>query len=57
MLNSTNKASNMVNGSESQKPITKTRLPKIAKSKRASGIWARKVSPAGIQYLKMEDEV
>merc|ERR1712013_374750 len=24
---------------------------------RASGIWARKVSPAGIQYLKMEDEM
>merc|ERR1711936_903467 len=33
------------------------RLPKIAKSTRASGVWARKVSPAGIQYLKMEDEM
>jgi hypothetical protein len=38
-------------------PARPVRLPKIAKSTRASGIWARKISPAGIQYLKMEDEV
>merc|ERR1712226_1639826 len=35
----------------------KCRLPRIAKSSRASGIWGRKISPAGIQYLKMEDEM
>ena len=35
----------------------KKRLPKIKKSMRASGIWERKISPAGIQYLKMADEV
>merc|ERR1711994_821908 len=29
----------------------------MPKSNRASGIWARKISPAGIQYLKMEDEM
>ena len=45
------------NGLEPQVKAVKTRLPKIAKSSRASGIWARKTSPAGIMYLKMEDEV
>lgn len=44
-------------GLEPQRAVVKTRLPKIAKSSRASGIWARKISPAGVQYLKMEDEV
>jgi len=44
-------------GLEPQKALVRTRLPKIAKSTRASGVWARKVSPAGIQYLKMEDEM
>ena len=33
------------------------RLPKIQKGMRASGIWERKISPAGVQYLKMADEV
>ena len=33
------------------------RLPKIQKAMRASGIWERKISPAGVQYLKMADEV
>merc|ERR1712142_835038 len=49
----------IANGSDgiSPLPIVRTRLPKIPKSNRASGIWARKVSPAGIQYLKMEDEM
>ena len=45
------------NNAESPRPIVRTRLPRIPKSSRASGIWARKISPAGIQYLKMEDEV
>merc|ERR1711936_1081676 len=44
-------------GLEPQKALVRTRLPKIAKSTRESGVWARKVSPAGIQYLKMEDEM
>ena len=38
-------------------PVVKTRLPKIAKSSRATGIWSRKISPAGLSYLKMDDEV
>ena len=38
-------------------PVVKTRLPKIAKSSRATGIWSRKISPAGVSYLKMDDEV
>ena len=33
------------------------RLPKIQKGMRASGIWERKISPAGVQYMKMADEV
>ena len=33
------------------------RLPKIQRGMRASGIWERKISPAGVQYLKMADEV
>merc|ERR1711892_90474 len=45
------------NNAESPRPIVRTRLPRIPKSSRASGIWARKISPAGIQYLKMEDEM
>ena len=45
------------NGLEPQAKAVKTRLPKIARSSWASGIWARKTSPAGIMYLKMEDEV
>merc|ERR1712080_131303 len=44
-------------GLEPNKALVKTRLSKIPKSSRASGIWARKISPAGIQYLKMEDEM
>merc|ERR1712142_1351198 len=56
----------MVNGSpvmanasqyDRHTPLVRAHLPKIPKSNRASGIWARKVSPAGIQYLKMEDEM
>merc|ERR1711936_1341779 len=35
----------------------KKRLPKIARGMRASGIWERKISPAGVQYLKMADEM
>merc|ERR1711970_218462 len=55
----------MVNGSpvmanasqyDRHTPLVRAHLPKIPKSNRASGIWARKVSPAGIQYLKMEDD-
>merc|ERR1712215_508561 len=42
---------------DSHRPLVRTRLPRIAKSNRATGIWARKISPAGIQYLKMEDEM
>merc|ERR1711936_856339 len=42
---------------DSPRPLVRTRLPRIAKSNRATGIWARKISPAGIQYLKMEDEM
>lgn len=38
-------------------PVVKTRLPKIAKSSRATGVWSRKISPAGVSYLKMDDEV
>ena len=38
-------------------PVVKTRLPKIAKSNRATGVWSRKISPAGLSYLKMDDEV
>ena len=38
-------------------PVVKTRLPKIAKSSRATGVWSRKISPAGLSYLKMDDEV
>ena len=45
------------NNGDSPRPLVRTRLPKIQKSNRASGIWARKISPAGVQYLKMEDEV
>merc|ERR1712098_171760 len=54
-----NKNPVIANGSDgiSPLPIGRTRLPKIPKSNRASGIWARKISPAGIQYLKMEDEM
>merc|ERR1712142_697342 len=56
----------MVNGSpvmanssqyDRHTPLVRAHLPKIPKSNRASGVWARKVSPAGIQYLKMEDEM
>jgi len=56
----------MVNGSpvmanasqyDRHTPLVRAHLPKIPKSNRASGIWARKISPAGIQYLKMEDEM
>ena len=58
MVNGNNKAPVFANGhSESEKPIIRTRLPKISKSNRASGVWSRKISPAGIQYLKMDDEV
>lgn len=35
----------------------KTRLPKIKKGPHATGIWSRKISPAGVSYLKMDDEV
>merc|ERR1712215_573969 len=45
------------NNGDSPRPLVRTRLPRIAKSNRATGIWARKISPAGIQYLKMEDEM
>ena len=38
-------------------PVVRARLPKIAKSNRATGVWSRKVSPAGVSYLKMDDEV
>jgi len=38
-------------------PVVKTRLPKIAKSSRATGVWSRKISPAGLSYLKMDDEM
>jgi len=58
MVNGNNKAPVFANGhSESDKPIIRTRLPKISKSNRASGVWSRKISPAGIQYLKMDDEM
>ena len=42
---------------EHEEKKVKKRLPKIKKSMRASGIWERKISPAGVQYLKMADEV
>merc|ERR1711915_255466 len=45
------------NNGDSPRPLVRTRLPRIQKSNRASGIWARKISPAGVQYLKMEDEM
>ena len=49
------------NGAEDQdvakEKKVKKRLPKIARGMRASGIWERKISPAGVQYLKMADEV
>ena len=52
------KSSVLINGNNPESPrIVRTRLPRIPKSSRASGIWARKISPAGVQYLKMEDEV
>merc|ERR1712029_559091 len=58
MVNGNNKAPVFANGhSESDKPIIRTRPPKISKSNRASGVWSRKISPAGIQYLKMDDEM
>lgn len=44
-------------GGGSGPPVVKTRLPKIAKSSRATGVWSRKISPAGVSYLKMDDEV
>ena len=44
-------------GEVSGPPVVKTRLPKIAKSSRATGVWSRKISPAGLSYLKMDDEV
>ena len=47
----------LANGNESPRPIVRTRLPRIPKSSRASGIWSRKISPAGVHFLKMEDEV
>ena len=43
--------------SNPQSKIVMTRLPKIAKSQRATGRWSRKISPAGVSYLKMDDEV
>merc|ERR1712098_974328 len=54
-----NKNPVIANGSDgiSPLPIVRTRLPKIPKSNRASGIWARKISPAGVSYLKMDDEM
>merc|ERR1712098_651781 len=54
-----NKNPVIANGNDgiSPLPIVKTRLPKIPKSNRASGIWARKISPAGVSYLKMDDEM
>merc|ERR1711936_423291 len=54
MVNGNNKNQASV---DSPRPLVRTRLPRIAKSNRATGIWARKISPAGIQYLKMEDEM
>jgi len=59
MVNGSNKVPVLANGNngESPRPIVKTRLPRIPKSNRASGIWSRKISPAGIHYLKMEDEM
>ena len=57
MVNGNSKVPVLANGhSESDKPIVRTRLPKISKSSRASGVWSRKISPAGVQYLKMDDE-
>merc|ERR1712198_634908 len=37
--------------------VVRARLPKIAKSSRATGVWSRKISPAGVSYLKMDDEM
>ena len=37
--------------------VVLTRLPRIPRSSRSSGVWSRKVSPAGLEYLKMDDEV
>ena len=45
------------NGEVGKEKKVKKRLPKIQKGMRASGIWERKISPAGVQYLKMADEV
>ena len=45
------------NGEGAKEKKVKKRLPKIQKGMRASGIWERKISPAGVQYLKMADEV
>merc|ERR1712223_1116425 len=45
------------NGDGAKKVKQLKRLPKIQKGMRASGIWERKISPAGVQYLKMADEM
>merc|ERR1712130_438535 len=58
MVNGSSKVPVLANGhADSDKPIVRTRLPKISKSSRVSGVWSRKISPAGVQYLKMDDEV
>merc|ERR1712227_387753 len=58
MVNGSSKVPVLANGhADSDKPIVRTRLPKISKSSRASGVWSRKISPAGVQYLKMDDEM
>ena len=44
-------------GAPGGKVMIPARLPRIAKSSRATGVWSRKISPAGISYLKMDDEV
>jgi len=54
----TNKKPSVLMGSIGPHPqIVMTRLPRIPRSNRSSGRWSRKISPAGIEFLKMDDEM
>ena len=58
MVNGNHKVAVLANSNHDHPhAVVRARLPKIAKSSRATGVWSRKISPAGVSYLKMDDEV
>jgi len=51
------KPSLMAGPNDQHPKVVTTRLPRIPRSNRSSGVWSRKISPAGLEFLKMDDEM